>query len=131
VAVKRHRGFTLIEAIVSVALLAVGIVAALSAIGQMTKTEGIVQEGERMRRLADEKLQELIATGDYQTITEGDFTERGENRYSWSTVLDPTGVENLESLTVTVVHVNRRDDSGYKASQLIYVPPVATGGATP
>ena len=130
-AVKRRRGFTLVEAIVSVALLAVGIVAALSAIGQMTKTEGIVQEGERMRRLADEKLQELIATGDYQTITEGDFTERGENRYSWSTVLDPTGVENLESLTVTVVHVNRRDDSGYQASQLIYIPPVATGGATP
>ena len=128
---RRRRGFTLVEAIVSVALLAVGIVAALSTIGQMTKTEGIVQEGERMRRLADEKLQELIATGDYETITEGDFTERGENRYNWTSALEPTGVENLESLTVTVVRVNRRDDSGYEASQLIYIPPVETGGATP
>ena len=128
---KKRRGFTMMEAIVSVALLAVGIVAALSAIGQMTKAEAIVQEGERMRRLADEKLQELIATGDYQTITEGDFTERGENRYTWTSLLDPTGVENLETLTVTVVRVNRRDDSGYDASQLIYIPPVATGGVTP
>lgn len=119
------------EAIVSVALLAVGIVAALSAISQMTKSEAIVQESERMRRLADEKLQELIATGDYQTITEGDFAERGENRYTWTAELQPTGVENLEALTVIVVRVNRRDDPGYDASQLIYIPPVATGGGTP
>lgn len=128
---KQLRGFTLVEAIVSVALLAVGIVAALSAIGQMTKTEALVQEGERMRRLADEKLQELIATRDYETLTEGDFTERGENRYTWTSLLEPTGVENLEVVTVTVVRVDRRDDLGHEASQLIFIPPVATGGVTP
>lgn len=128
---KRRRGFTLVEVIVSVALLAVGIVAVLSTIGHMTKTEAMVQEGERMRRLADEKLQELIGTGDYVTLTDGDFSERGENRYTWTSALEPTGVESLESLTVTVVRVNRRDDLGYDASQLIYIPPVATGGATP
>lgn len=123
----KRRGFTMIEALASVALLLVGIVAALGAIGQMTRAEAHMQESERMRRLADQKVSELIGTGDYQYIAEGDFSELGEDRYQFSVSLEPTGVEGLEVVTVLVTRVNRRDDPGYEASQLVYIPPT-TGG---
>lgn len=117
----------MIEALASVALLLVGIVAALGAIGQMTRAEAHLQESERMRRLADRKVAELIGTGDYQYITEGDFTDLGEDRYQFSVTIEPTGVEGLEVVTVLVTRVNRRNDPGYDASQLVYIPP-ETGG---
>ncbi|HRK23143.1 MAG TPA: type II secretion system protein [Fimbriimonadaceae bacterium] len=123
----RSRGFTMIEALASVALLLVGIVAALGAIGQMTRAEAHLQESERMRRLADRKVAELIGTGDYQYITEGDFTDLGDDRYQFSVTIEPTGVEGLEVVTVLVTRVNRRNDPGYDASQLVYIPP-ETGG---
>jgi len=117
----------MIEALASVALLLVGIVAALGAIGQMTRAEAHLQESERMRRLADRKVAELIGTGDYQYITEGDFTDLGDDRYQFSVTIEPTGVEGLEVVTVLVTRVNRRNDPGYDASQLVYIPP-ETGG---
>lgn len=129
---KFRRGFTMVEALASVALLLVGIVAALSAIGSMTRAETFMREGERMRRLADQKVAELIATGDYQYVSDGDFTDLGEDRYQFSVALEPTGVEGLEVVIVTVTNVNRRNDPGHEATQLVYIPPVpAEGGLTP
>jgi hypothetical protein len=129
--VRRNLGFTLIEALVSVVLLSVGIVASLTAIGHMIKGEALMQEGERMRRLADEKLSELVATGEYLYLTEGDFADRSETRYTWTAELQPTGTENLQAFTVRVVHANRRDDTGYEAAELVFVPPVDTEGGAP
>jgi type II secretion system protein I len=126
---RSRRGFTLVEALASVALLAVGIVAAVGTLGRMANSEALLQEKERMARLADEKLQELIGTGDFQTVTSGDFQERGENRYLWSAALEPTGIENLEVVTVTVARQDERGELESVASQLIFIPPVATGGA--
>jgi type II secretion system protein I len=126
---RSRRGFTLVEALASVALLAVGIVAAVGTLGRMAHSEALLQEKERMARLADEKLQELIGTGDFQTVTSGDFQERGESRYLWSAALEPTGVENLEVVTVTVARQDERGELESVASQLIFIPPVATGGA--
>ena len=84
-----------------------------------------------MRRLADEKLHELVATGDFQIVTEGDFSDIGEARYAWTSALDPTGVENLDVLTVIVTRSSVRDDSGFEASQLLFIPPTTTGGQSP
>lgn len=126
-----RRGFTLVEALVSVFLLGVGIVATVSTLGQMTRTEGHMQESERMRRLADMKLQELIATGDYQFITSGDFSEQGDARYDFVAALEPTGVESLELLRVTVTKIGDSEELGYEAAQAIYITAVDTGGDTP
>jgi type II secretory pathway pseudopilin PulG len=128
---RRAAGFTMVEALAAVALLAVGIVASLSALGAMTRAEGGMRESERMQRLADQKLQELIATGDWQFLTEGDFSEQAENRYLWTSTLEPSGVENMEVLSVTITRANRRDDEGYQATQLLYIPPEVGGAQSP
>ena len=125
---KSRMGFTLVEALVSVVLLSVGIVAATATLGQMTKSEGYMQEGERMRRLADRKLQELVATGDYQFTTSGDFADLYEDRYAFTAALEPTGTEYLDALIVTVTRKDRRDDPGVDVSELIFIPPTSTGG---
>jgi len=118
----------MIEALASIMLLAVGIVAAMSALGGMTKADGGMRESERMQRLADEKLQELLATGDWEFSTEGDFQDRNDSRYNWTATLEPSGIENLQVLAVTVSHANVRDDVGTQAYELIYVPPTTGAG---
>lgn len=128
---RTRRGFTMVEALASVFLLAVGILAGLGALNAMTKNEYGMRESERMQRLADEKLLELLATGDWQFMTEGDFTDRNENRYLWTATLEPTGVENLEVLSVTITRAAQRNDTGYQANQLLYVPPIVGGVQTP
>jgi prepilin-type N-terminal cleavage/methylation domain-containing protein len=128
---RTKRGFTLIEALVSVVLLSVGVVSATMALGQMTKSEAYMQEGERMRRLADKKLEALVATGDYEFVTSGDFSEENDDRYDFTASLEPTGTENLNVVRVTVTRKDRKDDEGVEASQVIFIPPTNTGGQMP
>lgn len=118
----------MVEVLASIALLTVGIVAALGAIGQMTKAEAHMRESERMRRLADQKLAELIGTGEYQYVGDGDFTDQNEDRYLFAVSIEPTGVEGMEVVTVVVTRANRRDDVGYEATQLVYIPPIIDEG---
>jgi type II secretion system protein I len=124
-----RRGFTLVEALVAVAILTIGIVGAMGALGAMTRTEADARERETMQVLAAEKLEELLATGDAQNaMASGDFSDRQEDRYTWEADVQPTGVENLSALTVTVT--KRRDqDNTYSIDGLMFVAP-QTGGET-
>lgn len=118
----------MVEALASVALLAVGVVAAMSALSSMTRGEARLLEGERMQRLADEKLAEMVATGDFEFETQGNFEDRNESRYSWTASLEPSGVENVDIFRVEVVRANEDSGTGYTASQLVFIRPTTTQG---
>jgi prepilin-type N-terminal cleavage/methylation domain-containing protein len=57
------KGFTLVEVVVSVALLAIGIVVSLGSLSAMTKTEVKLRKTEEMNRLAVQKIEEVLAVG--------------------------------------------------------------------
>ncbi len=125
---RTRRGFTLVEAVVSTALLGVGIAASIAALGEMTRVESLVREREQMQRLALEKHAELVATGDYALgQLEGEFTGTGRDRYLWTATYEPTGVENLYRIVVTVGRAEGEDGPSETADGLLFVPPQETG----
>ena len=126
--IGRNRGFTLVEAMVSVVLLAVGITAILGTLGEMTKARGRSIATERMQQLAFDKYDELVGTGDYTTPSlSGDFQDRNESRYTWRAEFLQTGTTNLESFTVYVDPV-AGPNKGVQATGLVYVPPTTVTG---
>ncbi len=121
----------MIEAIVSAALLTVGITSILGAYSSLIKARTVTTESEQMQRLAIDKYDELVATEALQTQSlNGDFSDRGDDKYLWSASVTATGTDNLSALTVTVTP---REQSTTQAAVngVVYIPPQTsnpTGG---
>lgn len=126
----------MIEAVVSVALLAIGIVSVLGAYAGLTTQQTKANATEQMQRYALDKYDELVATQSLQTESlNGDFSDRGDDSYTWTADIEPTGIQDLSSLTVTVQPQSGPDGSmEATASGLIYIPPQTSttpAGGTP
>lgn len=121
-------GFTLVEALVAVVILSVGIVAVMASLGAMAKTEAKLRTKEVMQRLAERKYEELVATStNLATPQSGDFQDWNEKRFTWSTAVDTTGVDNLNAITLTVSPASGGSDSDkIKVVGLVYIPPSTT-----
>jgi len=118
------KGFTLIEVLVATVLVAVGVTGTLSALSAMAQSKTRVQQSQLMQKLADDKLAEVIATGDaFNGTASGSFDGTDATGITWSSQDDSTGVENLDAITVTV----KKGDREVTASTLIYRAPAATG----
>lgn len=111
---------------VAVVLLGVGITAAVGVFGHLAHTEWAARQTEKMQRLAQSKLNELVATGQATTSTSGDFNDDNEPDFTWSLQVDTSGITDLNAVTLTVT---RRNDSTMTSSvdSLVYVPPTDTG----
>ncbi len=117
----RKRGFSLVEVIVAAALLAVGISACLGVLGVMANTEDRADKSEKFQTLAHRKLKEIISTGEYQQAPlDGDFSAEGIDGVTWSATDDPSGVESLDIVTVTVKAPIGADTFDFVATELIY-----------
>lgn len=122
---------------VSTAVLAVGIVAVIGGYTNLARNQRIVFENERMQRLALDKYEELVATEAVQAQSlNGDFADRGDDRYLWSASVTPTSTTNLSTLTVTVTPRNDSTSPGSVLNGIIYQQPQtitgsSTGGGTP
>lgn len=102
----------------------------LGALGAVANGESRAKEVEAMYRLASDKFEEMAATRAYLTsATNGDFTDIGENRFIWSAEVVPTGIENLDALTVTVERESRNSPIQAQATGLVFNAPIDTGGA--
>lgn len=134
---RRHssrvrRGFTLIEALAAVVLLGVGLVASLGALSAIRRSEYRAREAEVMLRLASDKYQELVATGQTTNPASGDFSDRNDQNYRWSLSIESSGVTDLNAVTVIVQPQSASDDGPrQQVSGLVYVPPATTGESTP
>lgn len=103
----------------------------LGALGAIANGESRAKEVEAMYRLASDKFEEMAATREYLTsATNGDFQDIGETRFIWSAEVQPTGIENLDALVVTVERESRNSPIQASASGLIYNAPIDTGGGT-
>jgi type II secretory pathway pseudopilin PulG len=131
---RRSKAFTLIEALAAAALLGVGITAALSALGAISKTEAAVQERGRLQRMAQDKYDELISTNQQTVASQsGDFTDRNLQGYTWNLDVESSEVSNLDTVTVTVQKGNAgANDPVGRVEGLLYISPNSTtASATP
>ncbi len=124
----RNKGFTLIEAMVSAALVAVGVASALGAYGALTKAQSQIQERDRMQRLAISKYDELAASGLSNAASSGDFQDYSDSRYKWTAGIANTATSGLQSLTLTVTSNLPNDSTHVSVEGLLYDPTTTASG---
>jgi prepilin-type N-terminal cleavage/methylation domain-containing protein len=123
----KSRGFTLIEVLVTAALIAVGVTAALGALGALTRAEVDLRDRERLERLAHDRYMEMVATGEYaQAPMSGDFADRGYPNFRWQAELTPSTVESLESFSISAEN-SARAGAPVRVSGLVFRQPLVGG----
>lgn len=111
------------EALIGIVLAGVGISALVSALGYAEKAESVALDAERMQTLARAKLDETLAIQDF-TQTSGDFSDRGQEQYTWEMLSESTSVGGISVVKVTVRNsVNGRSQ---EVETLFYQNPEAT-----
>jgi type II secretory pathway pseudopilin PulG len=119
-----------VEALVSLVLAGGAIAALVTTIGETDKAEARTLQAEKLQRLAHQKLDEIIATQDFNSQG-GDFADQGQPNIQWTMTDDSTGVENLDQVIVTVTQ-DESDSTAQTVQTLLYkAPQTGTTGANP
>jgi type II secretory pathway pseudopilin PulG len=119
----RPRGFTLIEALAAIGVLMIVIPVLLQG---FTLAGGIAQATRQTAdatALAQSKLDEIIATGDWQYGSTSGDELIGPTRYQWVTSLDQYEAElNVQTLTITVSWERRAALNKVELATIVYMP---------
>lgn len=100
----------------------------MSGLAVMAKTDRLILERERMQKMAVQKYDEIIATGQIDTAElSGDFTEQNIDGYEWSATIEPSGEENLEILTIAVNKTGDAEGPQATMDGLLFRPPIQGG----
>lgn len=122
-----RRGFSLVEALVAVAVTGVGVTAALGGLRAIASGDARVRQIELMQRLANEKFEEVLATGEHASAPlSGTFEDRGLEGYAFTVDTEPSSTENLQIIRVVVRPADEENPMRAQATGLTFVPP-ATG----
>jgi general secretion pathway protein I len=117
---SRRRGLTLIEVLATIVLMGIVLPAAMQGISQCVRAASTARQKSEAAGLAEAKLNELIATGDWQFgAASGDFGDLGPE-YHWkagtSAFSDPT----LQQLSVQVFWNSRGEQRDVTLTTLVY-----------
>jgi general secretion pathway protein I len=126
----RHRGLTLIEVLATVVLLGVALPVAMECISYCLAAASAARQRGEAAGLAEAKLAELIATGDwqYQASASGDFGEEWPD-YRWQSEVfnAPTDeLDTLHELTVRITWTSRNEPREFDVSTYVYLPTDST-----
>jgi prepilin-type N-terminal cleavage/methylation domain-containing protein len=131
---RGRNAFTLVEVLVTVALVSVALVGVMGGIASLTKADIRAQDAVLLQQLANQKLHEIAQTTDPRTAeTTGDFTEQGYPSITWEQTLEPSSTENVDVLSVTTTKNNKTNNGNEQTqtlAELVYVPPVTLGAST-
>lgn len=88
---KRQCGFTLLEALVALAVIAIGLSAAMRAIGMATQSTAELRQRQLAQWVADNRLAEIRALGQFPGVgsEEGEAEQAGE-KFRWHADVKPT-----------------------------------------
>jgi len=111
---SRRRGFTLIEVVATLLLISIVLPVIMSGISLCTRAGGIARRRAEAGALAESKLNELMATGEWQSNLQGDFgTDDAWKDYTWTAELNPwsqsMGVNGSNVIQELDLHVNWKE----------------------
>ena len=102
----RSRGFTIIEVMVALAIVAFSLTAIAASMGQMIDTANAMRERTYASWIAQNKITEMrLANTIPEVSTASGELEYGHTEWAWRAVVSETGVENFMRVDVTVTHV--------------------------
>jgi general secretion pathway protein I len=130
-AAHRRGGFTLVEVLVTMALMAVILPVAMRGISIAVATASSARHKSEAAMLAQSKLNEIVADvtilGETTQVgSSGDFGETWP-AYRWSTTTMDDSTLGLSHLTISVVWTERGHERTFEASTLVQYPDVAVG----
>ena len=125
----KHSGFTIVEALASVVLISLGIVASLQTFGALAKADAREGDIEEMQRLAFRKYDEIIAAGGLTAnASSGDFQDIQEPRFNWRARQSATGTGNLDRITIEINYRTGANPRKEGISGLLCRPASKQGG---
>ena len=113
---RRRAGYTLIEVILAVSLLAVGLVGVLAAYAKSADTLRLAQDNLRAFTLLRREMAAVEVRACEQRYLplgtqEGEFSEPDERDFRWRLEVTPSPVKAVNQVTLTVAH--RRSGRSY------------------
>ena len=129
----RRAGFTLPEVLATLLLVAIVLPSVMQGISLATAAAGTARQRSEATALAESKLNELVATNQWQSGgLSGDFGEQWRE-YSWQAEVQSWVEPSARQLLVHVVWTARGRNYDVSLATLVYsAPPVtSTGTATP
>ena len=122
----RSRGFTIIEVMVALAIVAFSLTAIAASMGQMIDTANAMRERTYASWIAQNKIAELRLANVLPEVssTSGEVDYAG-TEWAWRAVISETGVENLFRVDVTVSYPG--DDDGIRTVTGFIGEPVMPG----
>jgi prepilin-type N-terminal cleavage/methylation domain-containing protein len=121
---RRHRGFTLIEALAAMTLLAIVMPALTQSLSVATQAASSARHHTEATQLAQQQLSELLATAAWQQGTlSGDFSPNFP-QYQWQAIVQPwvgdTTGAGLQEIDLTVNWLDRSTMDSVTLSTLVY-----------
>jgi type II secretion system protein I len=112
------RGFTLIEVLAALLLMAIVIPVALQAISTASRAGTLGQRKAAAMRVAERMIDELIVTGQTSQNTASGTTDDGDMTYTWSMQTTSWTEDSMTQMTVKVVFTLQGNDFEVSASTL-------------
>lgn len=106
-----QRGFTLLEVLVALAVVAIALAAAIRAVGMATDTAATARDHMMAGWIADDRINMHLAQNDWPSTgstNEGSATEAGAD-FHWQETVDGTPNPAFRRLTVKVAAAGRPD----------------------
>jgi len=115
----KRRGFTLIEVLAALALIGVVLPVVMQGFSIANGLAASAKERTEASSLADSKLNELVATGDWKLgLLSGDFAPDKPN-FHWKAELKNWDSSTLQELDVHVTWTSRGNDREFMVSTLV------------
>jgi general secretion pathway protein I len=105
------QGFTLLEVIVALAVVALGLIAAFNGVIQITSGATYMRERTLSNWVAMNELSRIRLSGVMPEVSETDGdVEFANSTYRWRATVSETGVENLRRIDIEVDYVDTADN---------------------
>jgi general secretion pathway protein I len=107
-----NRGFTLVEVVVALAIVAIGMLAVFKTIGDTVNNISTLRDRSFAAWIADNQITELRLSGQMPSVDEtaGDLEYAGR-RWHWSATVSQTPVDGLRRVDVRVRREGDAEDS--------------------
>ena len=123
----RRRGLTLIEVLATIVLVGIVLPVAMNGISLCLASASVARQRSEAAALAEAKLNELVATGDWQYgMTSGVFGDAWPE-YHWSAGTSTWSDPLVQQLSIRVFWVGRGQERDVVLTTLVYQGTGATG----